>query len=118
MAGITPKDVDFAEVHDAFTPFEIIGSEDLGFFEKGTGWIALLNGETNTNGVLPINPSGGLKARGHPVGASGLAQIVEAAWQLGLRAGKRQLEKAGIGLTQSIGGLATNNLVTILQVVK
>jgi len=115
MAGITPKDIDFAEVHDAFTPFEIIGTEDLGFFEKGKGWLAVLNGETDIKGALPINPSGGLKARGHPVGASGLAQIVEAAWQLGKRAGKRQLEKAEIGLTQSIGGLATNNLVTILQ---
>jgi len=115
MAGITPGDIDFAEVHDAFTPFEIIGTEDLGFFEKGKGWLAVLDGETAIGGRLPINPSGGLKARGHPVGASGLAQIVETAWQLGKRAGARQLEKARIGLTQSIGGLATNNLVTIIQ---
>jgi acetyl-CoA C-acetyltransferase len=115
MAGITPKDIDFAEVHDAFTPFEIIGTEDLGFFEKGRGWIAVAEGKTGIDGILPINPSGGLKARGHPVGASGLAQIVEAAWQLGKRAGKRQLDKARLGLTQSIGGLATNNLVTILR---
>ena len=79
MAGIAPKDIDCAEVHDAFTPFEIIGTEDLGFFAPGKGGHAALSGETAANGSLPVNLSGGLKARGHPVGASGVAQIVEIA---------------------------------------
>jgi len=116
MARLNPEDIDFAEVHDAFTPFEIIGTEDLGFFPRGKGAKALEKGETHLKGRLPINPSGGLKARGHPVGASGLAQIVEVVWQLRRQVDSaRQLDKARIGLAQSIGGLATNNFVTILE---
>jgi acetyl-CoA C-acetyltransferase len=115
MAKIGPSDVDLAEVHDAFTSFEIIDTEDLGFFKKGEGGQALKKGNTALEGDLPINPSGGLKARGHPVGASGLAQIVEIYWQLNAMAKKRQVEKPKIGLAQSIGGLANNNLVTILE---
>lgn len=118
MAKIGPKDVDMAEVHDAFTTFEIIDCEDLGFFKPGEGGIALRNGKTELSGEIPINPSGGLKARGHPVGASGLAQIIEIYWQLTERAKKRQIDDAMIGLTQSIGGLANNNLVTILEACK
>ena len=113
MAGVGPKDIDFAEVHDAFTPFEIITTEDLGFFPAGKGGEAVLDGKTALDGVLPINPSGGLKARGHPVGASGLAQVVEACKRLkGDIASKRSPKR---GLTQSTGGLATNNFVTILE---
>jgi acetyl-CoA C-acetyltransferase len=116
MAQLNPSDIQFAEVHDAFTPFEIIGTEDLGFFPSGEGWKALEKGITHLRGRLPINPSGGLKARGHPVGASGLAQLVEIVHQLRGEAGKeRQLERAEIGLAQSIGGLGNNNLVTILE---
>jgi acetyl-CoA acetyltransferase len=116
MARLNPGDIDFAEVHDAFTPFEIINTEDLGFFPPGKGAKALEKGETSLKGRLPINPSGGLKARGHPVGASGLAQIVEVIWQLRQQTEPaRQLDKARIGLAQSIGGLATNNFVTILE---
>jgi len=116
MAKLSPKDISFAEVHDAFTPFEIIGTEDLGFFPHGEGWMAVEEGATSIKGRLPINPSGGLKARGHPVGASGLAQIAEVAQQLrgGMEA-SRQIPGARIGLTQNIGGLANNNLVTILE---
>lgn len=114
-AKLGPKDIDIAEVHDAFTPFEIIGSEDLGFFEKGAGKDALVKGVTALDGDLPINPSGGLKSRGHPIGASGLAQIIEIYWQLTGNAGKRQVDGVKIGLAQSIGGLANNNLVTILE---
>jgi acetyl-CoA C-acetyltransferase len=115
MAGLGPEEVDFAEVHDAFTIFEIIGSEDLGFFPPGQGWRAALEGETGRDGALPINASGGLKARGHPVGASGLAQVVELAWQMSGRVDPpRQLNKVDVGLAQSIGGLANNNLVTIV----
>jgi hypothetical protein len=116
MAQLTPSDVQFAEVHDAFTLFEIIGTEDLGFFPPGEGWKALEKGISHLRGKLPINPSGGLKARGHPVGASGLAQLVEIVYQLRGEAGReRQLERAEIGLAQSTGGLGNNNLVTILE---
>lgn len=116
MAKLGPKDISFAEVHDAFTSFEIIGTEDLGFFPHGEGWMAVEEGATSIKGRLPINPSGGLKARGHPVGASGLAQIAEVAQQLrGDVEPSRQIPGARIGLTQNIGGLANNNLVTILE---
>jgi acetyl-CoA acetyltransferase len=113
MAGTSPQGIDFAEVHDAFTPFEIISSEDLGFFPPGKGGDAVLDGKTALNGTLPINPSGGLKARGHPIGASGLAQVVEATKRLrGQTHSKREFKRA---LTQSTGGLGTNNFVTILE---
>jgi acetyl-CoA acetyltransferase len=116
MARLNPSDIQFAEIHDAFTLFEIIGTEDLGFFPAGKGWKALEEGTTHLRGRLPINPSGGLKARGHPIGASGLAQLVEIVYQLsGEAGGERQLERAEIGLAQSIGGLANNTLVTILE---
>jgi len=116
MAQLNPSDIQFAEVHDAFTLFEIIGTEDLGFFPTGEGWKALEENMTQLRGSLPINPSGGLKARGHPVGASGLAQLVEIVYQLRGDAGEeRQLERAEVGLAQSIGGLGNNNLVTILE---
>jgi acetyl-CoA acetyltransferase len=113
MAETSPQGIDFAEVHDAFTPFEIITTEDLGFFAPGKGGDAVLEGVTAAEGRLPVNPSGGLKARGHPVGASGLAQIVEVVKRLrGESGSKRQFNR---GLTQSTGGLASNNFVTILE---
>lgn len=116
MARVNPRDVSFAEVHDAFTTFEIIGTEDLGFFPPKEGWKAVEEGVTSIKGKLPINPSGGLKARGHPVGASGLAQIAEVILQLrGEMDPQRQIQGARIGLTQNIGGLANNNLVSILE---
>jgi hypothetical protein len=116
MAQINPSDIQFAEVHDAFTPFEIIGTEDLGFSPRGEGWKALEKGTTSLWGRLPVNPSGGLKSRGHPVGASGLAQLVEIVWQLRGEAGtQRQLERAEVGLAQSTDGLGKDNLVTILE---
>ena len=113
MAETSPQGIDFAEVHDAFTPFEIITSEDLGFFPPGKGGEAAVEGKTALEGPLPINPSGGLKARGHPVGASGLAQVVEVTKRLrGQARGKREFRR---GLAQSTGGLGTNNFVTILE---
>jgi len=113
MAATSPQGIDFAEVHDAFTPFEIISTEDLGFFAPGKGGEALLEGKTSLEGPLPINPSGGLKARGHPIGASGLAQVVEVTKRLrGQIRGSREFKR---GLAQSTGGLATNNFVTILE---
>ncbi len=116
MAQVNPEQVDFAEVHDAFTTFEIMGAEDLGLFPEGMGWRAVLEGRGEVGGDIPINPSGGLKARGHPVGASGLAQVVEACWLLTGRveAARRLPREPKVALTQSIGGLGNNNLVTIL----
>jgi acetyl-CoA acetyltransferase len=115
MAKKGPGDVDVAEVHDAFTIFEIIDSEDMGFFKQGEGGKALKEGITSIGGKLPLNTSGGHKARGHPVGASGLAQIVEIYWQLKGQAQMRQVKDAKVGLTQNIGGFANNNFVTILE---
>lgn len=114
-SGVGPGDIDVAEVHDAFSILEIINTEDLGFFEPGMGGKALAEGRTQRDGDKPINPAGGLKARGHPVGASGLAQICEIFWQLRGEAGPRQIEGARLGLTHSIGGFGNNNVVTILE---
>jgi acetyl-CoA acetyltransferase len=114
MAGFGPERVDFAELHDAFTPFELMALEDTGLVPPGKAGRATLDGDTALDGRLPINPSGGLKARGHPLAATGIAQIVECVWQLTGRAGPRQVD-ARVALAHSIGGLATNNWVTILE---
>jgi acetyl-CoA C-acetyltransferase len=114
MAGFGPERVELAEVHDAFAPFELIALEDLGLVPPGKAARATLDGETALDGRLPINPSGGLKARGHPLAATGLAQIVECVWQLTGRAEGRQVP-GRVALAHSIGGLATNNWVTILE---
>src|SRR5213594_4192054 len=114
MAGFGPARVDVAEIHDAFAPFELISLEDIGLFPPGKAASATLDGETALDGRLPVNPSGGLKARGHPLAATGLAQIVECVWQLTGRAEGRQVP-ARVALAQSIGGLATNNWVTLLE---
>ena len=114
MAGFGPERVDFAELHDAFTPFELIALEDIGLVPPGKAGRATLDGDTAFDGRLPVNPSGGLKARGHPLAATGVAQIVECVWQLTGRAEGRQVE-GRVALTHSIGGLATNNFVTILE---
>ncbi len=114
MAKRQPKDIDVAEVHDAFTILEFINPEDIGFFKPGESIKAVVDGKTGLGGELPINPSGGLKARGHPVGATGLAQICEIVWQLRGEADKRQV-KADVGLCHNIGGFGNNNIVTILE---
>ncbi|HXG04488.1 MAG TPA: hypothetical protein VNO23_13875 [Candidatus Binatia bacterium] len=114
MAGFGPARVDFAELHDAFAPFELISLEDTGLVPPGKAGRATLDGETALDGRLPINPSGGLKARGHPLAATGLAQIVECVWQLTGRAEGRQVT-GRVALAHSIGGLATNNWVTLLE---
>jgi acetyl-CoA C-acetyltransferase len=113
MAGFGPERVEVAELHDAFTPFELISMEDTGLAPQGKATRMLAHGETALDGRLPVNPSGGLKARGHPLGATGLGQIVELVWQLTERAGERQVP-ARVGLAHSIGGLATTNWVTLL----
>ncbi|MFC1850474.1 thiolase domain-containing protein [candidate division CSSED10-310 bacterium] len=117
MAGMTPKDIDFAEVHDCFSIAEICILEALGFVEPGQGGPATEKGVTSLEGEIPINTSGGLKSKGHPVGASGVAQIVEVVSQLRGEAGKRALKKAQRGLAQNMGGSGASSLVHILEVV-
>jgi len=114
-AGLTPKDINFAEVHDCFTIAEIVVSEDLGFFEKGKGGSAVENGLTSLGGKIPINTSGGLKSKGHPVGATGIAQIIEVYEQLTGQAGKRQVKNAKIGLAQNMGGSGASCVINILE---
>jgi len=115
MSKTTPRDISFAELHDAFTILEIVESEDAGFFAKGTGHKALRDGITALDGKFPINPSGGLKARGHPVGATGVAQIVELTWQLRGEADKRQVKNAQRGFSCNLGGFANNILAFVLE---
>ncbi len=104
MAGIGPEDVDLAEIHDAVAPAEITIYEDLRFCAPGDGPKLIEDRETWLGGKLPVNTSGGLLARGHPIGATGLGQIVEVVWQLQGKAGKRQVENCKVGLTQNGGG--------------
>jgi acetyl-CoA C-acetyltransferase len=108
MAGVKPSDVSVAELHDAFTILEIVESEEVGFFPKGQGHIALQEGATKLGGKLPINPSGGLKAKGHPVGATGVGQAHEIVLQLRGDAGKRQVKNARVGFTCNFGGFGNN----------
>lgn len=115
MAGISPREIDFAEVHDAFTPFEIISTEDLGFFPAGKGGNAVEDGKTSREGTLPVNLSGGLKARGHPIGATGVAQVVELVQVFRGSAEVKPDREPKRALAQSTGGLGTNNLVTIVE---
>lgn len=117
QAGIEPKDVDVAEVHDCFTIAEILAIEDLGFVKKGEGGKAVEEGRTRIDGEIPINPSGGLKAKGHPVGATGIAQAAEIVLQLRGEAEKRQVKDAEIGLTHNIGGSGASCVVHIMEVV-
>lgn len=114
MAGVGPKDIDLAELHDCFTIAEIVASEDLGFVKKGEGGAYALSGATCINGEKPINTSGGLKAKGHPVGATGVGQICDLVIQLRGQAGERQVKKADIGLAQNLGGSGATAVVTIL----
>jgi acetyl-CoA C-acetyltransferase len=114
-AKLKPSDIDVAELHDAFTILEIAESEHAGFFEKGEGARAAANGDTRIGGKLPINPSGGLKARGHPVGATGVAQIVELVWQLRGQAGARQVEGAANGFSLNFGGFGNNVLAFVVR---
>ncbi|MCB1142092.1 MAG: thiolase family protein [Leptospiraceae bacterium] len=107
-SNIKSHQIEIAELHDAFTIFEVIGGEDAGLFPRGKGLEFVKSGETHPNGSIPINVSGGLKTRGHPIGASGIAQIVEIS-------GLMKRKNKSLGLTHSIGGLATNNFATIIE---
>ncbi len=113
-ARLQRSNIDVAEVHDCFTIAEIMAIEDLAFFEKGRGGPATLAGETAIGGKIPINTSGGLKACGHPVGATGIKQAVEIVEQLRGTAGKRQVEGAKVGLTHNVGGTGGTVVVHIL----
>jgi acetyl-CoA C-acetyltransferase len=115
MAGLTPDKIDLAEVHDCFTIAEICVIEDLGFTEKGKGGEFVEKGLPNIDSKIPINTSGGLKSKGHPVGATGVAQIVEIVEQLRGNAGERQVKGARIGLTQNMGGSGGSSVVHIME---
>jgi len=110
-----PADIDVAEVHDCFTIAEICAIEDLGFVKKGEGGKAIDNKITTRDGSLPVNTSGGLKAKGHPVGATGVAQIIEIVLQLQGRAEKRQIKDARIGLAHNVGGSGATSTVHIME---
>ncbi len=114
MAGLGPRDIQFAEVHDCFTIAEIVAIEDLGFVKKGEGGPYTLAGKTCIQGELPVNTSGGLKAKGHPVGATGVGQICDLAQQIRGEAGERQVARNQIGLAQNLGGSGATSVVSIL----
>ena len=118
-AGLGPEDVDVAEVHDAVAPSELYHYEDLGFCEKGGGVALIEAGRTKITGDIPVNTSGGLAARGHPVAATGLAQVAEIVWQLRGEAGLRQVAAPKVGLVENTGGIVEDEAavatVTLLK---
>jgi len=114
QADLGPDDIDVAELHDMFTILEFLQSEGLGFFERGEGWKAVENGVTDRDGELPINTSGGLKSKGHPLGASGVAQVYEIYQQLTGNAGPRQVD-AETGLACNVGGFGNCVITTIME---
>ena len=113
QAGLRPADVDVVELHDCFTIAEIVATEGLGLFEPGAGGRAAAEGRTSLGGAIPVNPSGGLKAKGHPIGATGAAQIAEIVTQLRGEAGPRQVDEARVGLTHTLGGNTATVLVSL-----
>jgi acetyl-CoA C-acetyltransferase len=116
MAGITSKEVDVCEIHDAFSILELVNMEDLGFVEKGQAINAVKDGISEVSGEIPVNPSGGLKARGHPTGGTGVAQIRDIVQQLRGQAPKGlQVENPRIGLTHNIGGFGNNMVVALFS---
>ncbi|HLE47721.1 MAG TPA: thiolase domain-containing protein [Candidatus Thermoplasmatota archaeon] len=117
-AGIEAKDVDVCEVHDSYTINQLLAIEDLGFCKKGEGGLYTERGETALTGKHPVNPSGGLKARGHPLGATGIAQICELTWQLRRESGPRQVKNAQWALAQNTGGTGAAAVVHILEAVR
>ena len=116
MAGVKPSDIDLAEVHDCFTIAEICILEELGFAERGKGGLFTEQGHTALTGKIPINTSGGLKSKGHPVGATGAAQVVEIYEQLTGKSGERQIKNAKIGLAQNMGGSGASSVTHIFKV--
>jgi len=115
MAGLGPEDIDLVEVHDCFAIAEICCVEALGFMERGTGGCGAREGITDLGGRIPVNVSGGLKSKGHPVGATGVAQAVTIVEQLRGEAGDQQVEGARIGMAQNMGGSGASSVVHIFQ---
>ena len=115
QAGIAPDDVDIAEIHDAFTSVELISYEDLGFCRKGEGKEMVRKGLTNIDGRMPVNTSGGLKAKGHPISATGVSQIYELVKQMRNEAGERQVSNVKHALAQNIGGAGSTVTVHVLR---
>ncbi len=115
MAKMEPKDIQAVEVHDCFSINGLLAIEDLGFVEKGQAGPAIEDGMTERDGRIPVNPSGGLKSRGHPLGATGIAQTAEIVWQLRGEAGKRQIDGIEIGMTHNIGGTGGTAAVHIFS---
>ena len=107
-AGLSPKDVDVAELHDMATILEIVESEDVGFFKKGDGWRAVMEADTGIGGAFPLNTSGGLNSRGHPIGATGIAQAGEIYLQLSGNAGGRQVKNASTGFSLNMSGFGNS----------
>jgi acetyl-CoA C-acetyltransferase len=114
MAGVGPRDIQFAELHDCFTIAEIVALEDLGFVELGSGGPYEASGATARTGEKPINASGGLKSKGHPVGATGVAQLCDLVSQIRCEAGDMQLKRNSLGLAQNLGGSGASCVVSIL----
>ena len=114
MAGMGPKDISFAELHDAFVILELAISEEIGLFERGKSFLAMRKGETKIDGRIPINPSGGLKSKGHPVGGTGVSQVVELVRQLrGEAESGRQVKDPKVGMSVNFGGFG-NNVVAVI----
>jgi len=114
QAGMTVKDIDLVECHDCFTITEILNYEDLGLCKKGEGWKYVEEGRASIGGEIPVNPSGGLKSFGHPIGATGIRMIYEVAQHLWNKAGARQVKNAEVGLAHNLGGPGSIGCVTIL----
>jgi benzoylsuccinyl-CoA thiolase BbsB subunit len=108
MANVGPEDIDLCELHDAFAINELLHYEELGFCSRGEGGILIEKGETEIGGKIPVNTSGGLLSKGHPLGATGVAQIAEIVWQLRGKAGKRQVKNPKVGLAHLVGGAVTD----------
>jgi acetyl-CoA C-acetyltransferase len=116
MAGKNISEIDFAEVHDCFTIAEIMIMEEMGLVNRGEGGKAVIDGYTSLEGKFPVNPSGGLKSKGHPVGATGVAQIYEIVDQLRGTAGERQIKNARTGLAQNMGGSGGSSITHIMEI--
>ena len=115
QSGTAPWEADVVEIHDAFSPFELINLEEMGFYAMGDAWKALNDGELDINGRIAVNPSGGLKGRGHPIGACGLSSVVEVHEQLTHTAGSRQHDPARLAMIQSAGGVSNESYVFIID---
>jgi acetyl-CoA acetyltransferase len=114
-AGVTNSDINVVEIHDAFSSFELINLEEMGFYPKGMSWRALENGDLHVGGKIAVNPSGGMKAKGHPIGACGISSCVEVYQQLTGSAGDRQHNSPRLGMVQSVGGVSDESFIFIMR---